>query len=127
MFQRDQWGLVSPLLWGLSEQGGTAATSQALLSLFMHMGLIPLGRGLLKFHNCFSLCVSSAWAYEPCTFLYGFDSLFFRNRAVSAPHVLQRNRALTSSKCTQALISVPHASTLLNTSSQTPWLHHLVK
>lgn len=65
MFQRDQWGLVSPIPWGLSKQGGTAATSQALLSLFMHMGLIPLGRGLLKFHNCFSVCVSSAWAQSP--------------------------------------------------------------
>lgn len=56
MFQRDQWGLVSPLPWGLSEQGGTAATSEALLSLFMQMGLIPrepalkpLSTGLVKF------------------------------------------------------------------------------
>lgn len=119
MFQRDQWGLVSPFPWGLSEQGGTAATLQALLSLFMHTGLIPrdpLSTGLVKFHNCFSLCVSSAWAQEPCTFLDGFDSLFFRNGAVSAPHVLQRSHALTSSKCTQALTSVPVLN-MLNASS----------
>lgn len=134
MFQRDQWGLVSPLPWGLSEQGGTAATSEALLSLFMQMGLIPrepalkpLSTGLVKFPNCFSACVSSAWAHEPRAFLYGFDSVFLRNGMVSAPHVLQRSRALMSSKCTQLLTSVPHASTLLNTSSQTPQLHHLVE
>lgn len=96
----------------------------------MHTALIPrdpLSTGLVKFHNCFSLCVSSAWAHEPRAFLYGFDSLFFRNETISAPHVLQRSRALTSSKCTQALLSVPHVSTLLNISSQTPQLQHLVE
>lgn len=100
----------------------------------MQMGLIPrepalkpLSTGLVKFPNCFSACVSSAWAHEPRAFLYGYDSVFLRNGMVSAPHVLQRSRALTSSKCTQPLTSVPHASTLLNTSSQTPQLHHLVE
>lgn len=111
MCSRGSVGAGQPLPLGLSEQGGTAATSQAPLSLFMHTGLTPwdpLSTETVKFHNCFSLCVSSAWAHEPCTFLYRFDSLFFRNGAVSAPHVPQRSHALTSSKCTHISPSCQH-------------------